>query len=77
MSVRVLKWEDSRPEAVVCDRGRSVKVLYSVSLGLRSWTSWFRESRSSSSRFLLRGRAWELGFGGLFFGDGIGAIVFT
>lgn len=34
MSVRVLKWEASRPDAVVCERGRTAKSLISA---LRSY----------------------------------------
>ena len=46
MSVRVLKWEASRPDAVVCERGRSVKSFISAlrsykglvgGLGLERW----------------------------------------
>jgi hypothetical protein len=46
MSVRVLKWEASRPDAVVCERGRSVKSFVSAlrsyeglvrGLGLERW----------------------------------------
>jgi hypothetical protein len=76
MSVRVLKWEASRPDAVVCESGRSAKSLISA---LRSYkglvgelwsraiiltsssTAFCNFSRSSTSRFLFRERSSLLG----------------